>query len=100
MATDIQLARAASVAALATEGVHAMGRGRFVEAATYEGAEKVSGVVVDPEKVEIHVVVRWPLPKPIPEIAGSIRERVAPEAAGRRTIIMVDDLEVGADENL
>jgi uncharacterized alkaline shock family protein YloU len=100
LATDIQLARAASVAALATEGVHAMGRGRFVEAATYEGAEKVSGVVVDPEKVEIHVVVRWPLPKPIPEIAGSIRERIAPEAAGRRTIIMVDDLEVGADENL
>ena len=33
------------MAALATEGVHAMGRGRFVEAATYEGAEKVSGVV-------------------------------------------------------
>ena len=88
------------MAALATEGVHAMGRGRFVEAATYEGTEKVSGVVVDPEKVEIHVVVRWPLPKPIPEIAGSIRERIAPEAAGRRTIIMVDDLEVDADENL
>ena len=88
------------MAALATEGVHSMGRGRFVEAATYEGSEKVSGVVVDPEKVEIHVVVRWPLPKPIPEIAGSIRERIAPEAAGRRTIIMVDDLEVGADENL
>ena len=88
------------MAALATEGVHAMGRGRFVEAATYEGAEKVSGVVVDPEKVEIHVVGRWPLPKPIPEIAGNIRERIAPEAAGRETIIMVDDLEVGADENL
>lgn len=88
------------MAALATEGVHAMGRGRFVEAATYEGAEKVSGVVVDPDKVEIHVVVRWPLPKPIPEIADSIRERIAPEATGRRTIIMVDDLEVGVDENL
>lgn len=88
------------MAALATEGVHSMGRGRFVEAATYEGSEKVSGVVVDPEKVEIHVVVRWPLPKPIPEIAGSIRERIASEAAGRRTIIMVDDLEVGVDENL
>ena len=88
------------MAALATEGVHAMGRGRYVEAATYEGAEKVSGVVVDPEKIEVHVVVRWPLPKPIPEIAGNIRERIAPEAAGRKTVIMVDDLEVGADENL
>lgn len=88
------------MAALATEGVHAMGRGRYVEAATYDGAEKVAGVVVDPEKVEVHVVVRWPLPKPIPEIAGNLRERIVPQVDGRRTIIMVDDLEVGADENL
>jgi uncharacterized alkaline shock family protein YloU len=100
LATDIQLARAASVAALATEGVHAMGRGRYVEAATYDGAEKVSGVVVGPDAVEVHVVVRWPLPKPIPEIAGNIIERVAPQAGGRKTTVMVDDLEVGADENL
>ncbi len=88
------------MAALATEGVHSMGRGRFVEAATYDGAEKVSGVVVDPEKVEVHVVVRWPLPRPIPEIAGSIIERTAPQAGPRKTTVMVDDLEVGADENL
>lgn len=88
------------MAALATEGVHAMGRGRYVEAATYDGAEKVSGVIVDPEKVEVHVVVRWPLPKPIPEITDNLRERIVPQVAGRRTIIMVDDLEVGADENL
>ncbi|MBA3950761.1 MAG: hypothetical protein H0X57_02645 [Rubrobacter sp.] len=100
MATEIQLARAASVAALATEGVHAMGRGRYVEAATYEGPEKVSGVVVGPGEVEVHVVVRWPLPRPIPEIAGSIIERVAPQAGGRKTMVMVDDLEVGADEDL
>ena len=88
------------MAALATEGVHAMGRGRFVEAATYDGPEKVSGVVVGPDEVEVHVVVRWPLPKPIPEIAGNIIERVAPQAGGRRTTVMVDELEVGADENL
>ncbi|HKH12258.1 MAG TPA: hypothetical protein VKA73_14045 [Rubrobacter sp.] len=100
MATDIQLARAASVAALATEGVHAMGRGRYVEAATYDGPEKVSGVVVTPDEVQVHVVVRWPLPRPIPDIADSIIERVAPEAGGRKTTVMVDDLEVGADEDL
>ena len=88
------------MAALATEGVHAMGRGRFVEAATYDGPEKVSGVVVRPDEVEVHVVVRYPLPRPIPEIAGDIVERVSPQAGGRRTTVMVDDLEVGADENL
>jgi uncharacterized alkaline shock family protein YloU len=88
------LARAAVQAALATEGVHSMGRGRFVEAATYEGGEKVSGVVVRPEELEIHIVARYPLPEPIPEIARSIMERVAPQAGARRTVVVFEDLEV------
>jgi len=100
LAEGIQLARVASAAALATEGVHAMGTGRYVEAATYEGAEKVSGVVVGPEDLEIHIVARYPLPRPIPEIAEDIRERVAPQAGGRRTMVVVEDLEVGEDERL
>ena len=100
MADGIQLARAASVAALATEGVHSMGRGRYVEAATYEGSEKVSGVVVGAEDLEIHIVAGYPLPRPIPEIAENIRERVAPQAGGRRTRVIVEDLEVAEDESL
>ena len=100
MAGEIQLARAASLAALATEGVHALGKGRFVEAATYEGGEKVSGVVVRPDEVEVHIVARYPLPRPIPEIARSIVERVAPQAGGRRTTVVVEDLEVADDERL
>ena len=77
-----------------------MGRGRFVEAATYEGGEKVSGVVVKPEELEIHIVARYPLPRPIPEISRSIMERVAPQAGGRRTTIVVEDLEVAEDEGI
>jgi hypothetical protein len=77
-----------------------MGRGRYVEAATYEGSEKVSGVVVDPEDLEIHIVARYPLPRPIPEIAETIRERVAPQAGGRRIRVVVENLEVGEDERL
>jgi len=100
MSDGIQLARAASSAALATEGVHSMGRGRYAEAATYEGSEKVLGVVVGPEDLEIHIVARYPLPRPIPEIAENIRERVAPQAGGRRTRVVVEDLEVGEDERL
>jgi uncharacterized alkaline shock family protein YloU len=96
----IQLARGAIEAALATEGVHSMGRGRYAEAATYEGSEKVLGVVVGPEDLEIHIVARYPLPKPIPEIAENIRERVAPQAGGRRIRVLVEDLEVGEDERL
>ena len=96
MAGELLLARAAAQAALATEGVYSMGRGRYVEAATYEGSEKVSGVVVNPEEVEIHIVARYPLPKPIPEISRSIMERVAPQAGDRRTVVVVEDLEVTA----
>ena len=77
-----------------------MGRGRFVEAATYEGGEEVSGVVVKPEELEIHIVARYPLPKPIPEISRSIMERVAPQVGGRRTTVVVDDLEVAEDEGV
>jgi hypothetical protein len=77
-----------------------MGRGRFVEAATYEGGEKVSGVIVKPEELEIHIIARYPLPKPIPEISRSIMERVAPLAGGRRTTVVVEDLEVADDESL
>lgn len=100
MADDIQLARAAAAAALATEGVHSLGTGRYAEAATYGAGEKVTGVVVGPEELEIHVVVRYPLPKPIPEVANNILERVAPQAGGRKATVVVEDLEVGSDENL
>jgi hypothetical protein len=96
LAGELLVARAATQAALATEGVYSMGRGRYVEAATYEGNEKVTGVVVSPEEVEIHIVARYPLPKPIPEISRNIIERVAPQAGDRRTVVVVDDLEVAA----
>ena len=83
MADGIELARAAAEAALATEGVHSMGRGRYVEAATYEGSEKVSGVVVKPDELEIHIVARYPLPSPIPEIRREHQgARRAPRPAG------------------
>jgi hypothetical protein len=94
LAEELELARAAVQAALATDGVYSMGRGRYVEAATYEGNEKVSGVVVKPDEVEIHIVARYPLPSPIPEISRSIIERVAPRAGDRRIVVVVDDLEV------
>jgi uncharacterized alkaline shock family protein YloU len=96
LAGELLLARAAVQAALATEGVHSMGRGRYVEAATFEGNEKVTGVVVNPDEVEIHIVARYPLPKPIPEITRSIIERVVLQAGDRRMTVIVEDLEVAA----
>ena len=100
MDDDLRLARAVSEAALATEGVYSLGTGRYVEAATYGPGEKVTGVVVGPDEVRVHVVLRYPLPEPIPALAERVRERAASSAGGRATTVVVEDLEVVQDENL
>ena len=76
------------------EGVAALGTGRFAEAATYEGGEKVTGVVVKDGEVEVHVILSYPLPKPVPQIAGEVAERVSSDTGGRRATVVVEDLEV------
>lgn len=100
MDDDLRLARAVSEAALATEGVYSLGTGRYVEAATYGPGEKVTGVVVGPDEVRVHIVVRYPLPEPIPALAERVRERAASRTGGRVTTVVVEDLEVVRDENL
>ena len=97
---DLQLARAAAAAALATEGVYALGTGRYAEAATYGPGEKVTGVVVGPDEVRVHIVVHYPPPEPIPALAERVRDRVASRAGGRAMTVVVEDLEVVPDENL
>jgi hypothetical protein len=97
---DLQLARTVSEAALATAGVYSLGSGRYVEAATYGPGEKVMGVVVGPDEVTVHIVVRYPLPEPILALAERVRERVAQKTEGRATVVVVEDLEVAQDENL
>jgi hypothetical protein len=72
MADDLRLARVVAEAALATQGVRSLGSGRYAEAATYGAGEKVSGVVVGPDEVEVHIVASYPFVKPIPELS---RER-------------------------
>lgn len=96
----MRLARTVSEAALATEGVYSLGTGRYVEAATYGAGEKVTGVVVGPDEVRVHIVVRYPLPEPIPALAERVRERAASRVGGRATTVVVEDLEVVPDENL
>lgn len=100
MAELLELARAATEAALTTEGVHSLGTGRYAEAATYEGTEKVSGVVVSPDEVKVHIIANYPLARPIPELSEDIRERVAARTEGRRVEVVVEDLEVAENENL
>jgi hypothetical protein len=91
---DLTIARAAREAALATEGVYSLGPGRYVEAATYGANEKVTGVVVSPDSVEVHVVASYPLPEPIPALGERVRKNVALTTGGRSTTVVFDDLEL------
>lgn len=94
---DLKIARAAAEAALSVEGVRSLGRGVYAEAATYGAGEKVVGVVVQPEEVTVHVVVGYPPPGPLPEVAGKVRRRVAPHAGGRAASVVVEDLETSEE---
>ena len=101
MVDDLQLARSVAEAVLAIGGVHSLGTGRYAEAATYGAGEKVSGIVVNPREVRVHIVVSYPLVEPIPALAERIRQQVASRTEGRPTTVVVEDLvEVEQGENL
>lgn len=68
VAEELELARTITEVVLATEVVSRLGSGTYAEAATYGAREKVLGVVVKPEEVEIHVVFAYPLAEPIPQL--------------------------------
>lgn len=101
MADDlIQMARAVQDAALATEGVASLGTGRWAEAATYGAGDKVTGVVVSPNEVRVHIVANYPPSEPLQALAERVRERVTSKAGGRPAMVVVEDIEVVQDENL
>lgn len=89
---DLSLARAVAQAALATEGIHSLGAGRYAEAATYGAGEKVSGVVVNDAAVSVHVVADYPPAGTIPELADKVRERARLSAPSRPVHVVVEDI--------
>lgn len=97
---DLRLARAVSEAALTTEGVYALGTGRYAEAATYGPGEKVIGVVVNPNEVRVHIIASYPPPEPLPALAERIREQVEQRAQGRAAMVVIEDVEVSPVANL
>ncbi|TCJ20482.1 hypothetical protein E0L93_01270 [Rubrobacter taiwanensis] len=98
MVDDLKLARAVAEAALSTRGVHALGRGRYAEAATYGPGEKVLGVVVGPGSVRVHVVAGYPEGTPLPELVRRLKERVTPAADGREVEVVVEDIYLAEED--
>lgn len=94
MANDeLQVARAVADTALSTDGVHSLATNAFAEIATYGPGEKVLGVVVTEEEVEVHIVALYPIQDPVPELAEKVRERSIPEAGSRRVNVVVEDIQ-------
>ncbi|WP_273844073.1 hypothetical protein [Rubrobacter calidifluminis] len=90
------MARAASEAALAVEGVVRLGSGVYAEAATYGANDKVVGVVVGSGgELEVHVVAGYPPPKSLPELGREVKDEVSRRVGnGRREVsVVIDDVE-------
>lgn len=99
LSNDLQLARTVSTTVLATRGVHALGTGRYAEAATYGANDKVLGVVVKPEEMSVHIVAAYPEGVPIPQLITRIKERIAPLIGERKVTVVVEDLFVTTEES-
>ncbi len=89
---NLTLARRIKEAALAVEGVVDIGRGWLAEVTTLE--EKVLGVAVEQDSVEVHMVAEYPVGFPIAALDERLRSALQPLAVGRRLDIVVDDLAV------
>ncbi len=75
---------------LSCPAVVAMHAGGVGEAATYLPGARVTGVRVSPARVEVHVVVRWPVPAD--EVAAQVWAVTAQVVGGRRVDVVIGDV--------
>lgn len=82
-------------AALECPDVADLSAGVFGEVASYLPGHSVSGVRVDEERVEVHIIARYG--RPLQQIADDIGRRVAPFLSDRRLEVAVDDVLLPGD---
>jgi len=75
---------------LSCPAVVAMHAGVVGEAATYLPGGRVSGLRVSPARVEVHVVVRWPVPAD--EVAAQVWAVTGQVVGGRRVDVVIGDV--------
>ncbi len=75
---------------LSCPAVVAMHAGVVGEAATYLPGARVTGLRVSPARVEVHVVVRWPVPAD--EVAAQVLAVTGPVVGGRRVDVVIGDV--------
>jgi len=75
---------------LSCPAVVAMHAGVVGEAATYLPGARVTGLRVSPARVEVHVVVRWPVPAD--EVAAQVLAVTGQVVGGRRVDVVIGDV--------
>lgn len=71
-------------------GVVRLSGGPYGGVGTYLPGERVTGVVLDPETVEVHVAGAYGTT--VAEIAAEVRRAVAPLAVERRIDVVIEEL--------
>jgi len=75
---------------LSCPAVVAMHAGVVGEAATYLPGARVTGLRVSPARVEVHVVVRWPVPAD--EVAAQVWAVTGQVVGGRRVDVVIGEV--------
>ncbi len=79
-------------AVLSCTDVVAMHGGLAGEAASYLPGQRIKGVRVLPDRVEVHVVVRWPVTAE--QVAGQIRSATAHAVRGQQVDVVLGDVQL------
>ena len=87
---DAQQAAAISDAVAAVDGVAGLSGGEFGQVGSSLADGSVTGVRVDDERVQVHIVADYGMP--LQSTANSIGAAVAPWLAGRSLQVSVDDI--------
>lgn len=77
---------------LSCPGVVAMHGGIAGEVATYLPGQRIVGVRIQPDAVQVQVVSRWPISAR--DLAGQIWAATAPAVGGRRVDVVIGDVQL------
>lgn len=83
-------AEALAAAVAGCPDVEALSGGPFGEVATYLAGQRIPGVRLLVDSIEVHVIARWGTP--LTSVAQQVRCACAPFAGGRLVDVTIDDV--------
>ena len=91
--TELPDAVALAAAARACPSVADLSGGAMAEFATYLPGDRVVGIRVSEDSVDVHLVVRWSVPS-LPAAADEVRARLSPLVGGLPINVFIEDVAI------